>query len=472
MNRRYVNLIIIVLILAASLWADFFSSPFKIGEFERSMKTILGLDLQGGMQVLLEADVAADQTVDADAMENARQILENRSNGLGVSEVVFQVAGERRIVGEFPGLKNTEDVIKAIKETGQMEFADLGDTYLAEGTVIKTDYGAAASADPASTPVAETTPVVTPTAVDAVAGTEATPAATPETEKVYHTIMTGDQLSEVSVSTDELGAYVVDFVLKPEGTEIFKDYTTNNVGKYLAIVLDKKVISAPSINTPITKGQGQISGKFDRDSANTLAITMRYGSLPVSLKVIESRIVGPSLGQDSLNKSLLAGAIGFAIVALFMIIYYRTPGLTAIVAIVIYGLITLALYKILPVTLTLPGIAGFLLSTGSALDANILYFERFKEELHNGRSLIQAADLGWKRAWSSIRDSNIATLITSAILFWYGSNFGATLVKGFALTLALGVVISVFAAFFITRTIFGFVVENFKPDNRETWYGA
>ncbi len=190
------------------------------------------------------------------------------------------------------------------------------------------------------------------------------------------------------------------------------------------------------------------------------------------MKVVESRVVGPTLGQDSLNKSILAGAIGFALVVMFMIIFYRLPGALAVLAIVSYAAITLALFKFIPVTLTLPGIAGFLLSTGGALDANILMFERLKEELHAGRNLRVAVEYSWKRAWPSIRDSNVATLITSAILFWFGSAFGATIVKGFALTLALGMMISLFSAIVITRTLLGIAADAINPADHVRWFGA
>jgi preprotein translocase subunit SecD len=240
----------------------------------------------------------------------------------------------------------------------------------------------------------------------------------------------------------------------------------------LAIVLDKKVISCPSISNPITDGSGQITGSFTSDQANNLAITLRYGRLSVPVEVVESRIIGPTLGVDSLNKSLIAGLIGFIIVALFMILYYRLPGVVAVVAIAIYGAITFALFKMIPVTLTLSGIAGFLLSTGSALDANILIFERLKEELRNGRTLKQAIELGWKRAWPSIRDSNIATIITSVILFWFGSQFGASIVKGFALTLAIGVMVSLFTAIVVTRTFLSIATDAVKPNQYQKLFGA
>jgi preprotein translocase subunit SecD len=427
---------------------------------------------------LLEVDLPESTPVDAQSMQDARQILENRSNGLGVSEVIFQVAGERRIVGEFPGLTNTDEVIAVLKETGQLEFVDLGSTYLPEGTVIKTDYGnssddGSATATPEATATLEATAEATLAAAaegEAQPTVEAT-ATTPE-ETIWHTIMTGDQLSAVAVTTDQLGNYVVQFELKPDGKETFADYTTNNVGKYLAIVLDKQVVSAPTIDTPVTEGSGIIRGNFTYDSANALAIQLRYGSLPIPLKVVESRVIGPTLGQDSLNKSLLAGIIGFALVTLFMIIYYRLPGVVAILAIINYALVTLALFKLIPVTLTLPGIAGFLLSTGGALDANILMFERLKEELHQGRNLKQAVELSWKRAWPSIRDSNIATIITSIILFWFGSQYGATIVKGFALTLALGVGVSLFNAVMVTRTLLTLTLDFVDPVKHLKWFGA
>jgi len=264
----------------------------------------------------------------------------------------------------------------------------------------------------------------------------------------------------------------VNFVLKDDGAKIFADHTTNNTNKFLTIVLDKQVISSPIIRTPITEGQGSISGGFTRETANALAVQLRYGSLPIPLVVEQIRVVGPTLGQDSLDKSLIAYLIGFIIVALFMMIYYRLPGVAAVISIATYGIITFAIFRLIPVTLTLPGIAGLMLSTGSALDANILIFERMKEELRNGRTLMQAMELGWKRAWPSIRDSNIATLITSLILFWFGSTFGASIVQGFALTLFLGVLVSLFTAIIGTRTFLGLIISAVKePEKRLGWFG-
>lgn len=442
------RLVLILLIAVLAIWVDasntlqipnpFNGTPF----FQRDVTPRLGLDLQGGLQVLLEADLPEDTVVSAEEMEVARSIMENRTNALGVSENLLQVAGERRIVGEFPGVQDAEAVLATIQQTGLLEFVDTGSTYLEPGTVIKTDLAADGAA------------------VEAAEG-----------EIVYHTVMTGRDLKTVGVATDQLGSYQIDFTLSTEGSTIFGDHTAANIGRYLTIVLDKEVISSPRIESAIYGGAGTISGQFTPEEANAFAVQLRYGSLPIPLKIVETRIIGPTLGEDSLNKSLIAGLVGMIIVMLFMGIYYRLPGIVANISILFYALVAFALFKYIPVTLTLAGIAGFLLSTGSALDANILIFERIKEELRNGKTILQAVDLGWIRARSSILDSNIATLITSGILWWFGSTFGATIVKGFSLTLALGVAISLFTAIFVTRSLLALVLKYFQPKNLEKWFG-
>jgi len=459
MSRRYVYIIVIFVLLAVSLWACFTTTG--IGGFQP--KTVLGLDLRGGLQVILNAKVTEGVTVTHQELEDAKLILENRANALGVSEVNFQVAGDNSIVGEFPGVTDPKAVIDTIRQVGLLEFVDFGsaDQNALMGKTVITDEGAATSAQP--TPAAQTTP-----------STDLTATAEPGiTEKVWHTVMNGSDLKEVGVVPVPNSAYYeISFVLSDAGKKIFSDYTSANVGKVLGIVLDKKVISAPSIQNAIPDGQGVITGKFTREEANNLAVQMRYGSLPIPLEVVQTRLIGPTLGVDSLNKSLIAYVIGFAIVMLFMAIYYRVPGLVADLAILTYAVIAFAIFRSIPITLSLSGIAGFMLSTGSALDANILSFERMKEELRAGRTVAQAIELGWKRAWPSIRDSNIAALITSAILFWFGSTFGASIVKGFALTLALGVIISVFTAIFVTRTFLGVVMSRIKdPEKRPSLFG-
>lgn len=458
MKRRYINLILILFLLAAVIWIDL-PSTTRIPLINKTVSTVLGLDLRGGMQVILKADLPDDSEITSDSLQVARQILENRSNGLGVSEVLFQVAGSNRIVGEFPGAHNAEDVIEQIKQTGVLEFVDIGDNLwgFLPGDEIITDFGS----------TTKVTVVPTPGSVQPVEGQESE-----EPKPVFHTVMTGRDLRAVAVDSPIANNYQINFELTNEGRAIFAEHTSANIGKYLAIVLDNKLISAPTISSAITEGSGTIQGSFTIEEANALAVQLRYGSLPIPLVVEQIRVIGPTLGQDSLEKSLVAGLVGFIIVALFMAIFYKIPGILADFSIIIYALITFALFRLIPVTLTLPGIAGFLLSTGSALDANILIFERLKEELRNGRTLGQAIELGWKRAWPSIRDSNIATLITCSILFWFGSSFGASFVKGFAITLALGVAVSLFSAIVVTRTFLSISLDLIKqPEKHLKWFG-
>jgi preprotein translocase subunit SecD len=284
--------------------------------------------------------------------------------------------------------------------------------------------------------------------------------------------MTGAALDTVGVQPGSVsGAYTISFSLQPEAARVFSDYTSSHVNQYLAIVLDKRVISAPVIKSAITDGQGIIEGGFTNESANALAIQLRYGSLPVPVKVVESRTVGPTLGEESIRKGLTAGLIGLTVVVLFMALYYRLPGIVADVALVVYALITLMLFKLIGVVITMPGLAGFILSIGMAVDANILIFERLKEELRAGRSLQQAIDLGWRRAWPSIRDSNTSSLITCFILFAFGSSFGASMVKGFSVTLSLGILVSLFTAIIVTRTFLHLVLDRVKTVEHPGWFG-
>jgi preprotein translocase subunit SecD len=286
--------------------------------------------------------------------------------------------------------------------------------------------------------------------------------------------MAGTSLNTVEVTAGSaVGAtgYVINFTLKPDATTSFGDYTGSHIGQILAIVLDKKIISAPTINAKIDKGQGYIEGNFTSDSANALAINLRYGSLPVPVKVVESQTVGATLGADSIRRSLIAGIIGLLAVILFMLLYYRLPGFIADLALITYACISLMLFKLIPVVLSLPGIAGFILGIGMAVDANILIFERLKEELRAGRTLRQAIDLGWSRAWPSIRDANISTLITCLILFIFGNTFGASMVKGFSITLALGVIVSLFTSIIVTRTYLHVVLDSIKFTEHPRWFG-
>lgn len=444
--RQFRSLILIAIVVAVALYLVT-PDPFVPG-IDREIKTYLGLDLVGGIQVLLEADYPETQDIEPEQISTARQIVENRVNALGVSEAVVQQAGDRRIVVELPGVEDPEQAVATIRGTALLEFVDVGSTPLPPGTPVTTDLNQN---------------LQNPTTGE---DTESAPAPI-----VYQTIMTGADLRDATVITDQLGQPAISFDLSPEGAEIFADFTTANVGRYLAIVLDGQVISTPVISSPITTGSGVIEGSFTFEEANSLAVQLRYGALPIPLRVIETRTIGPTLGQDSLQKSLLAGVIGLTIVMLFMALYYRVPGLVANLAILIYAVVAFALFRTIPVTLTLAGIAGLMLSTGSALDANILIFERMKEELRLKRTLRQAVDLGFRRAWPSIRDSNIATLITCAILFWFGSAFGATIVQGFAVTLFIGVIVSLFSAIFVTRVVLNVLFNNVEPRNYVRWFG-
>ncbi|HQV63565.1 MAG TPA: protein translocase subunit SecD [Anaerolineales bacterium] len=448
MRNRNNWLILIVILVAFSLWIDLSKNIAIINPFndkpivERNVDVKLGLDLRGGLQALLEADVPADTVITAEELTNAKNILQNRANALGVSEITMQTAGDRRIVAEFPGVTNPEEVVATLKQTALLEFVDMGSTPVAVGSLIQTDFGVE------------------------------NPAATTESgETIYHTVITGAGLETASVTRSQAGAYEISFILKSDSTNVFAEYTTANRGKYLAIVLDKQVVSAPTINDPITDGQGVITGNFTQETAQTLAVQLRSGALPIPIKVVESRTIGATLGEESIRKSVLAGLIGLSVVILFMAFNYQLPGLIADMALICYALFSLMLFKLIPVTLTLPGIAGFILSVGMAVDANVLIFERLKEELRAGRNIRQAIDLAWSRAWPSIRDSNTSTLITCVILFLFGNTFGASMVKGFSVTLALGVGISLFTAIIVTRTFLHTVLDGMKLTDHPRWFG-
>ncbi|NOT04726.1 MAG: protein translocase subunit SecD [Anaerolineales bacterium] len=448
MRNRNNWLILIVILVAFSLWIDLSKNIAIINPFndkpivERNVDVKLGLDLRGGLQALLEADVPADTVITTEELTNAKNILQNRANALGVSEITMQTAGDRRIVAEFPGVTNPEEVVATLKQTALLEFVDMGSTPAPVGSLIQTDFGVE------------------------------NPAATTDTgETIYHTVITGAGLETASVTRSQAGAYEISFILKPDSTNIFAEYTTANRGKFLAIVLDKQVVSAPTINDPITDGQGVITGNFTQEEAQTLAVQLRSGALPIPIKVVESRTIGATLGEESIRKSVLAGLIGLSVVILFMAFNYQLPGLIADMALICYALFSLMLFKLIPVTLTLPGIAGFILSVGMAVDANVLIFERLKEELRAGRNIRQAIDLAWSRAWPSIRDSNTSTLITCVILFLFGNTFGASMVKGFSVTLALGVGISLFTAIIVTRTFLHTVLDGMKLTDHPRWFG-
>lgn len=456
-NRNSIVLGLIVLLALFTLWivlpiehprwakqALFWQQP---PEF-RDLKIKQGLDLQGGTQILLEARPLAGQPLTSTDMQDAKVIVERRVNALGVTEPLVQLQGENRIIIELPGIDNPDQAVQTLKSTGQLEFVEIGPADgspfpgVQQGVYIRT-----------------TNNERVPTADDL--GT--TPF--PYPDQVFKTILTGRELETAKTDVDQFGKPVISFALKGDGPAIFGQYTAANVGNVLAIVLDNVVLSAPRINSAIPDGAGVIEGQFTRAEADSLAVQMRYGALPVPLEVANRRSIGATLGADSVQRSITAGLIGLVTVLLFMIVYYRLPGSLAALALIIYAGLNLALYKLIPITLTLPGIAGFLLSTGMAVDANILIFERMKEELRWGRSLRLAVEAGFSRAWTSILDSNLSTLITCLILILFGRTFGAQSVMGFAVNLGIGVLISMFTAVTVTRTFMRAVFDRSSAES-------
>lgn len=379
-----------------------------------------GLDLEGGTSITLRADMKEVASNNRNnALESAKDVIERRVNFYGVSEPVVQTAkvgNDYRIIVEIPGVTDVNQAVQLIGSTAKLTFWE---------------EGASSSAKVAS---------------DSALPYGATAYLGPNPQK---TNLSGNDLKQASVGFDQnTGNPVVQLQFTGEGTKKFAEITKRNVNKPVAMVLDNFVIEAPRVNEAITQGSAVIRGNFTTDQAKQLSVQLNAGALPVTLSVLEQRAIGATLGAQSLQKSLLAGIIGFIVIAIFMITLYGRLGIIASVALSIYTLLVLTIFRLIPVTLTLAGIAGFILSIGIAVDANILIFERMKEEMRKGRSKESALTLGFARAWDSIRDSNVASLITSMVLYYFGTG----VVRGFALTLAVGVLVSMFSAITITRT--------------------
>ncbi|MFH0943348.1 MAG: protein translocase subunit SecD [Candidatus Beckwithbacteria bacterium] len=385
-----------------------------------------GLDLQGGTHLVLSADMTNIEEADrSTALESVKQVISRRVDLYGVSEPIIQtsvVQSESRLIVELPGISDITQAINLIGQTAQLDFredlSDLGPLDYASSSAIARIYA------------------------------------------FQPTGLTGKDLKKATVSFNQGNSAqsgpVVSLEFTPEGGQKFAQITQRNVQKPLAIFLDNQLVTNPVVNEPILTGQAVISGNFTPESASQLAIQLNAGALPVPVKIIEQKNISATLGADSIQKSLVAGSIGLGLVALFMILLYGFNGFLADVALVIYGLITLAIYKLIPVTLTLPGIAGFILTIGMAVDSNILIFERLKEELRAGRPYAIALELAFGRAWDSIKDANVATIITSLVLINpLNFNFlnSSGLVRGFAITLFIGVIISLFTGIIVTRTL-------------------
>ena len=393
----------------------FFNIPFR-----------LGLDLLGGTHLVYKADLSnlvGGQSV-SDAMEGVRDIIERRVNIFGVAEPLVQVEGKDRLVVELAGIKDISQAIKLIGETPFLQFKEERPETEREEILNAQKENKRLNEDP----------------------------------YFIDTLLSGKYLNGARVvfnsGASQLGGVEVSLELNREGAEIFKTLTEKNLNKRLAIFLDGVLISAPTVQSVIPDGKAVITGNFSIKEAKELTTRLNAGALPVPISLISQESIGASLGQESLTKSLKAGVYGLILVALFMVLFYKLPGLASVAALLVYTLVVLSFYKIIPVTLTLAGIAGFILSLGMAVDANILIFARMREELKAGKPLTLAFDEGFRRAWLSIRDSHVATLIGAFVLYF----FTTSIVKGFALTLGIGVLMSLFSAIAVTRTFLGIFI--------------
>lgn len=491
--KPWFTLVIVVALTLVAVWVDLPSNTLDPFQWKGNRISVReGLDLKGGLQVVLQANPPAGQTVSSDALLGTRDTIARRVNGLGVSEPLIQTRGSNQIVVELPGVQDPQRAVNVLKQTALLEIINPDGQNLPVGTVVNTSLGSASStangtpsatsgatptggatpgATPASTPSATpaATPSATPAATPGAAGTQATPTPTPS-GPVYQTIITGADLSDAFPTTDSrLGTPVVAFTLKSQAAQKFYDYTSSHIGQPMSIVVDKRVINTAVIQNAI-RDNGQITGLTSQE-AYDLALQLKSGALAVPLKVVQSQTVGPTLGQDSIDKSIVAGLVGLSIVALFMILFYRIPGVLSVIALLMYTAYVFALFKSIPVVLTLAGIAGFILSIGMAVDANVLIFSRLKEELRLGHTIIRAIEGGFDHAWPSIRDSNISTMITSVILYWFGRYTGASIIQGFALTLFIGVAVSMFTAITVTRTLLRLMLTA-RFFHNQWWFGV
>lgn len=392
-TKGIIKLFIVFLILAASWWLAIVK-PTK-----------LGLDLKGGVYVVLQAQPEDGEKLDDEAMNRLIEVLDRRINGLGVAESIVQKAGVDRVIVELPGISDTEEAIKLIGKTALLEFK------------LMDDNG-----------------------------------------NLGETLLTGSALKSADVKNDSLGRPQIQFEMNIEGAKEFARITRENIGKRLAITLDGEVQTAPSINSEIPSGNGVITGSYTLEEAKGLATLLNAGALPVKAEVIETRVVGASLGDESIAQSKTAALVAMGLIATFMLIIYRLPGLVANLALVSFGLVMFAMLNFIDATLTLPGIAGMILSAGMAVDSNVIIFERIKEELKMGNSIKGAIDLGFSKGISSIIDSNVTTILTAIVLFVFGTGS----VKGFAVTLTIGTVASILTAVIITKILLVTVIDILK----------
>jgi protein-export membrane protein SecD len=434
-------------------------------EFTLNVTQSLGLDLVGGLRVLLQAEPPPGSFT-VDSLRETANNVEKRVDALGVGSATVQLQGANRILVELPGVRDPQAAIDTVQKTALLEFVDFkglsGQVGQFTGQRILTDkqleiQGQRQITNPSgveTTPQAtgESTPEATAQPAATPATPEPQPLVNPLTNQPFHTAMTGAGLRAAAAGQDQTGQWIIQFELTndEEGLK-FGPFTGERIGEPMAIVLDGIVISAPRINAKLDTG-GIIEGGFTEADAKQLALQLRSGALPIPLRVETAESVGATLGQESVNLSVRAGVIGVIVILLFMLVNYRVPGLAASLALLVFIVLNLAVFKLIPVTLTLPAIVGFLISIGSAVDGNILIFERMREELRVGKDIDTAVEAGFSRAWTSIRDSNLSTILISLILFFFGQTPGASIVSGFAVTLILGLILNLFTAIIVTRT--------------------
>ena len=426
-----------------------------VADFVLNITQSLGLDLVGGLRVLLQADISAQSFSPEDLNETANNVS-RRVNALGLTEATVQVQGADRILVELPGVRDPQQAIATIQQTALLEFVDFGglsnQVRGIVGTEIVTDEQVALRGNVTLAEGEE----------DPLAGRRTHPVS----GMPFRTVMTGAGLQAASaVLSQSQGTgnpeWMINFEIKEDFQSIFGSFTRDRIGEPMALVLDGEVLSAPIIQAQLSTG-GVITGQFTEEEATTLALQLRSGALPIPLRIESTQEVGATLGQESVRLSVQAGVVGVIVVLAFMLIYYRLPGLAADLALVVFIFLNIAVFKLLPVTLTLPAITGFLISIGTAVDGNILIFERIKEELRGELPLDAALKAGFDRAWTSIRDSNLSTIIICGILFMFGQTPGASIVAGFAVTLAIGLVLNLFTAVIVTRTFLYILVGIFR----------
>lgn len=413
----------------------------------------LGLDLQGGMQLILEAKDTDEIKVDNDAVLGVLAVIRSRVDQYGLTEPVISRKGQRQISVELAGLKDPERAIALIGETALLEFVE------AEWAPGNTN-------------------ALTPEKLEILAGPDA------RLDKVVERNAQGEVVSERPIilrkavlmgrdlkmagpGTNQFGEPIVNIEFTAEGAKRFRDITARNVGKPLAIILDGRIISAPNISEPISGGRAQISGRFTIAEMRDLVIKLKAGALPVPVEIVSNRIVGPTLGRDSIEKSKKAGVIGLICLAVFMLLFYRFSGIAAVLALVVYLVLVVAVLKIFGATLTLPGIAGLILTVGMAVDANVIIFERVKEERRLGQPMKAAIKNGFARAYLTIIDANVTTMVAAVVLFWLGTGT----IRGFAVTLSLGILVSMFSAIVVTRLLMDGIFE-FLPDKISSGFGS